>query len=75
MDEFITEPQRTTEGNACPVNSHNDWDPLEEIIVGRLEGATIPSNHVLVTYKLPKVAAALYRPFAGRRYPIKRLDA
>lgn len=21
----------------CPVNSHNEWDPLEEVIVGRLE--------------------------------------
>src|ERR1700737_1761410 len=27
-----------------PVNSHNEWDPLEEVIVGRLEGATIPSG-------------------------------
>ena len=26
----------------CPVNSFNEWDPLEEVIVGRLEGATIP---------------------------------
>ncbi len=72
MDGFITESPRITEGNACPVNSHNEWDPLEEIIVGRLDGATIPSNHVMVTYKLPKMAAVLYRPFAGRRYP-KRL--
>src|SRR5881397_210784 len=28
-------------GQVCPVNSHNEWDPLEEVIVGRLEGATI----------------------------------
>ncbi len=69
MDEFIAESQNTTEGKTCPVNSYNEWDPLEEIIVGRLEGATIPSNHVIVTYNLPKTAAALYRPFAGRRYP------
>ncbi|MEV7083664.1 amidinotransferase, partial [Streptomyces sp. NPDC093516] len=34
---------------ARPVNSHNEWDPLEEIIVGRLEGATIPSGHPVVT--------------------------
>ena len=31
-----------------PVNSHNEWDPLEEMIVGRLEGAVIPSNHPVV---------------------------
>ena len=25
-----------------PVNCHNEWDPLEEVIVGRLEGACVP---------------------------------
>ncbi len=26
----------------CPVNSHNEWDPLEEVIVGTLDGAMFP---------------------------------
>ncbi|MDO7877428.1 hypothetical protein Q5H93_21990 [Hymenobacter sp. ASUV-10] len=26
----------------CPVNSHNEWDPLEEVIVGSLEAAMFP---------------------------------
>ncbi len=55
--------------NICPVNSYNEWDPLEEIIVGRLEGATIPPYHVTVTYNIPQSTARLYRLFAGRRYP------
>jgi len=53
----------------CPVNSYNEWDPLEEVIVGRLEGATIPSAHVTVTFNLPPLAAKLYRFAAGFRYP------
>ena len=28
--------------NLCPVNSYNEWDPLEEVIVGRPAGAAIP---------------------------------
>lgn len=28
-----------TISQSCPVNSHNEWDPLEEVIVGRLENA------------------------------------
>jgi glycine amidinotransferase len=52
-----------------PVSSWNEWDPLEEIIVGRLEGATIPSAHVTVTFNLPPLAAKLYRLAAGWRYP------
>ena len=38
----------------CPVSSHNEWDPLEEVIVGRLEGATIPSDHIAVNFNVPK---------------------
>ncbi len=53
----------------CPVNSWNEWDPLEEVIVGRLEHATIPNRHVMFTQSLPAVARKLYWPLAGRYYP------
>ncbi|MDQ8729665.1 amidinotransferase [Bradyrhizobium sp. LHD-71] len=53
----------------CPVNSHNEWDPLEEIIVGRLEGATIPSSHPVVTCNIPGLAARAQSLVAGFRYP------
>ena len=29
----------------CPVSSYNEWDPLEEVIVGRAGGHRIPSLH------------------------------
>ena len=59
-------PVRSESG---PVNSHTEWDPLEEVIVGRLEHATIPSNHITVTYNLPPSVMGLYRLAAGWRYP------
>ena len=52
-----------------PVSSYNEWDPLEEIIVGRLEGATIPSDHITVTFNLPQKAAKFYKLAAGWKYP------
>ncbi|MDI3387601.1 amidinotransferase [Streptomyces sp. B-S-A8] len=52
-----------------PVNSHNEWDPLEEVVVGRLEGATIPSSHPVVTCNIPPWAARFQRLAAGSRYP------
>lgn len=52
-----------------PVSSYNEWDPLEEIIVGRLEGATIPSDHITVTFNLPQKAAPFYKLAAGWKYP------
>ncbi|MER7344970.1 amidinotransferase [Streptomyces aurantiacus] len=57
-----------------PVNSHNEWDPLEEIVVGRLEGATIPSNHPVVTCNIPRWAARLQGLAAGMAYPQRMIE-
>ena len=54
---------------ACSVNSWNEWDPLEEVIVGRLDGAVVPPFHVSVTYNRPHSTSWLHRLAAGRRYP------
>ncbi|WP_041778024.1 amidinotransferase [Beijerinckia indica] len=53
----------------CPVNSHNEWDPLEEVIVGRLEGATLPSRHPVVSCNVPGMAGRFQALVAGLHYP------
>jgi glycine amidinotransferase len=53
----------------CPVSTWNEWDPLEEVIVGHIERARTPSHHIAVTYNLSPGVAALVRLFSGRRYP------
>ena len=65
----MAEPVAKTSHAVCPVNSHNEWDPLEEVIVGRLEGATIPPNHPVVTFNIPPSVAKIYRFVGGYRYP------
>ena len=60
-------PDAAPAGQVSPVNSHNEWDPLEEVIVGRLEGATIPSGHPVVTCNIPGMAARAQSLLAG--YP------
>jgi glycine amidinotransferase len=55
--------------DSSPVRTYNGWDPLEEIIVGRLDGATIPAAHVSVTFGVPRMAGRLLGVFGGRRYP------
>ncbi|CAM5731945.1 amidinotransferase [Streptomyces badius] len=52
-----------------PVSSHNEWDPLEEVLVGRLDGATTPSRHRVVSCNVPPRAARVQRLAAGLRYP------
>lgn len=65
----LTDHQQELTLLPCPVNSYDEWGKLEEVIVGRLEGAIIPPYHVTVTYNIPPNTARLYRLFAGRRYP------
>lgn len=58
---------------ACPVNSHNEWDPLEEVIVGIVEGARFPPWHVSVQAPLPHDQYALFRANAGKSFPAERI--
>jgi N-dimethylarginine dimethylaminohydrolase len=44
----IHPPGATKADSPCPVSSHNEWDRLEEVIVGRLEGAAIPWTSINV---------------------------
>jgi glycine amidinotransferase len=52
-----------------PVSSHNEWDPLEEVIVGRLDGATIPGSHPVLTHSIPRAAAWALAFAGGLRQP------
>ncbi len=44
-------------------------DPLEEVIVGSLDGATIPTHHLTVIFNLPRAAQPFYRFASGWKYP------
>lgn len=45
----------------CPVSSYNEWDPLEEVIVGRAENACVPPFTVEV--KVSKALQARFSPY------------
>lgn len=53
----------------CPVNSYNEWSPLEEVIVGRLEHAGFPANHISIHATIPKSLSKLLAFLGSRRYP------
>ncbi|MEV6780963.1 amidinotransferase [Streptomyces sp. NPDC051098] len=76
---MVTMQGTDTRGTAAtplvsPVSSHNEWDPLEEVVVGRLDGATIPSGHPVVTCNIPPWAARLQALAAGRAYPRRLIE-
>lgn len=74
MATELKKPTEPTEPLVSPVNSHNEWDPLEEVVVGRLDGATIPSKHPVVACNIPPWGARLQGIAAGFKYPRTLLE-
>lgn len=54
---------------SCVINSHTEWDPLEEVIVGRIDGATIPEWHVAGKAVWPAKHWDMYKNKAGQSFP------
>lgn len=57
------------------VSSFNEWDPLEEVIVGRLDGAVIPPWHVTVKATMPRRYWDMFRTYGGQLFPQELIAA
>ncbi len=58
------------------VNAHNEWDPLEEIIVGTIEGALVPPWDVIMEATVHKKELwNFYKKFGGEPWPKEMLEA
>jgi hypothetical protein len=51
------------------VNSHNEFDPLEEVIVGSVEGAVVPEWHVSGKAVWPTSKWDFFKTQSGRPFP------
>ena len=68
IDPLVVEnPLSAFEG--CVVNSHNEFDPLEEVIVGCVKDATIPEYHVSGKAVWPSRYWDMYKTKAGQPFP------
>ncbi|XP_020609654.1 glycine amidinotransferase, mitochondrial-like isoform X2 [Orbicella faveolata] len=56
-----------------PVCSYNEWDPLEEVIVGRVEGATVPQFSVEVKANTYEKNWPFFGQFGGQSFPKEHL--
>lgn len=59
---------RENESATSPVCSYNEWDPLEEVIVGVLEGATIPSLHIALEATMPEEHWPFFKQYGGKPF-------
>lgn len=57
------------------VNCFNEWDPLEEIIVGVLDGACVPPWHITLQATVPERYWDFYRRYQGKRFPQEQIEA
>lgn len=58
-----------------PVCSYNEWDPLEEVIVGVVDGAAVPSWDDMLEVTMPSDQRSFFHQNAGRRFPAERIEA
>jgi len=67
----------TNKTPTCPVNSHNEWDPLEEVIIGSLDGAMFPAWNVINDATAPpgEWQTAAQQVGEGSPYPPEIIEA
>ncbi|NEE26467.1 amidinotransferase [Streptomyces sp. SID7982] len=58
-----------------PVNSYTEWDPLEEVIVGRLAGGVFPTWQESMRHTMPESSWQDFQERGGTPYPKKHLEA
>lgn len=56
-------------GTLPRVSSYNEWDPLEEVVVGVVEGARIPEWHVTLDCTMPESSRQFFRSRVGQPFP------
>jgi glycine amidinotransferase len=61
--------------DASPVCAHNEWDPLEEVIVGTVAGACIPAWDASLEATVPESQWGFYRSRGGTPFPMDQVAA
>lgn len=63
-----------TVSDLIPVSSYNEWDPLEEVIVGTVEGAVVPPWDRITQATMPDHAAWFFQQHGGKPFPAEMIE-
>lgn len=58
-----------------PVCSYNEWDPLQEIIVGIVDGAAVPPWDITVKATVPEDQWPFFEATGGKPFPAEKIAA
>jgi glycine amidinotransferase len=72
---MIAEAELKKDVATCVVNSFNEWDPLEEVIVGILDGASVPPWHVTLKATMPRNSWSFFQQHGGQPFPKEQIEA
>lgn len=72
---FMSGPAKVSMSSGKIVNSHTEWETLEEVIVGRAAGATMPKLHTHLKAVVPPEMYAEFEANAGKPFPKEIVDA
>lgn len=61
--------------NQPVVQAYNEWDPLEEVIVGTLDFATVPEWHLQLESTMPDKWVDFYKQNGGQLFPTEQIKA
>jgi glycine amidinotransferase len=76
MRKISVESENKRDADAVPiVNSYNEWDPLEEVVVGVIEGASVPHWHITLQATMPKKQWEFFRKCGGKPFPGEQIKA
>ncbi len=56
-------------GPSPVVSSYNEWDPLEEVIVGVVEGSCVPALHLAIEATMPAEHRDFFASAGGKPFP------
>lgn len=68
LSPVAVEPTRAP-NPASPVSAYTEWDPLEEVIVGVCDSATVPPWHVVLAGCVPTEREAFFKEHGGSHFP------
>lgn len=68
------DPERDPQSRQVPVRSFNEWDPLEEVIVGVIDGAMVPTWDSSLDATMPAASRDFFLAHAGRPFPSELVD-
>jgi len=72
---FVSEAEAPPVKATPVVNAFNEWDPLEEVIVGVIEGSCVPTWHVTLEATMPPNQSGFYKRNGGKPFPKEQVDA